>query len=82
MPGFETTDEILNTYFRKFGELVVGGVVKENNDKSGKSRGFGLVEFRNPSSVDQAMRAGHPFWSLEKRTLKKDRLERGMNSFE
>lgn len=38
-----------------------------NKDKDGKSRGFGLVEFRDRAAADQAVLCGHASWSIERR---------------
>lgn len=66
-PGAETSDEDLYSHFAKFGEIVVASVSRLNKEKAGKSRGFGLVEFRHCASADQAIRAGHPIWNIQRR---------------
>jgi len=68
-PGTETDDADLQAYFSQFGEIVVCSVARINKDKSGKSRGFGLVEYAKLSSVDRAFLAGHPSWSVQRRKV-------------
>ena len=62
----ETTDEDLNNY-QQFGEIAVGSVMRTNNSRDGKSRGFGLVEFRNKGSAEAAIASGHPAWHVQER---------------
>ncbi|KAG8195299.1 hypothetical protein JTE90_028446 [Oedothorax gibbosus] len=47
--SWETTQETLQSYFSRFGE-VVDCVVMKNNE-TGRSRGFGFVTFKDPQCV-------------------------------
>ena len=50
--NFDTTDEELEGAFSEFGELVSAIVVKDR--VSGRSRGFGFVEFTDDESAQKA----------------------------
>ena len=63
----ETKDEDLTKYFEQFGEIVVGSVTRANNSRDGKSRGFGLVEFRTKEAAEAALKKGHPTWAVQVR---------------
>lgn len=54
--SWETTQENLQSYFTRFGE-VVDCVVMKNNE-TGRSRGFGFVTFADPANVDIALQNG------------------------
>lgn len=53
--NFDTTDEELEAAFSEFGELVSAMVVKDR--VSGRSRGFGFVEFTDDESAKNAKEA-------------------------
>lgn len=63
----ETKDEDLTKYFEQFGGIVVGSVTRANNSRDGKSRGFGLVEFRTKEAAEAALKKGHPTWDVQVR---------------
>ncbi|MBM3212246.1 RNA-binding protein [Candidatus Poribacteria bacterium] len=67
--SFNTTDEELKGAFSEFGEVVSASVVKDRI--SGRSRGFGFVEFADEESAQKAKEAmnGKP---LKGRDLKVD----------
>ncbi len=50
--NFDTTDEELEGAFSEFGEIVSAVVVKDR--VSGRSRGFGFVEFTDDASAQKA----------------------------
>lgn len=50
--SFSTTDDELNEAFSEFGEVVNASVVKDR--VSGRSRGFGFVEFADEESAQKA----------------------------
>jgi RNA recognition motif-containing protein len=50
--SFDMTDEELRDAFSEFGEIVSAVVVKDRI--SGRSRGFGFVEFSNEESAQNA----------------------------
>ncbi|GFQ70029.1 heterogeneous nuclear ribonucleoprotein 27C [Trichonephila clavata] len=54
--SWETTQEKLQEYFSRFGE-VVDCVVMKNNE-TGKSRGFGFVTFKDVSCVAKVLSSG------------------------
>lgn len=45
-------DSLLREYFSKFGELEKAYVVKDS--KTGKTRGFGFVIYKNEESLEKA----------------------------
>ncbi|CAO1395324.1 unnamed protein product [Diamesa hyperborea] len=51
--SWETTQENLQRYFSRYGE-VIDCVVMKNNE-SGRSRGFGFVTFADPDNVGRAL---------------------------
>lgn len=51
--SWETTQENLQRYFSRYGE-VIDCVVMKNSD-TGRSRGFGFVTFADPDNVDRAL---------------------------
>ena len=53
--SFDTTDEELEEAFSEFGEIVSAVVVKDR--VSGRSRGFGFVEFADEQSAQDAKEA-------------------------
>jgi len=53
--SFDTTDEDLREAFSKFGEIVSAVIVKDR--LSGRSRGFGFVEFSNEANAQSAKEA-------------------------
>ncbi|BHF86015.1 DAZ-associated protein 1 [Sparganum proliferum] len=48
-----TSTEGLSKYFAKFGEIEESIVMMDN--RTGRSRGFGYVKFKEPSAVDQVL---------------------------
>uniref|UniRef100_U5ENC5 Putative rna-binding protein musashi/mrna cleavage and polyadenylation factor i complex n=1 Tax=Corethrella appendiculata TaxID=1370023 RepID=U5ENC5_9DIPT len=54
--SWETTQENLQRYFSRYGE-VIDCVVMKNNE-TGRSRGFGFVTFADPDNVDRALDNG------------------------
>ncbi|GIY75507.1 hypothetical protein CEXT_318551 [Caerostris extrusa] len=46
----DVTENDLKAYFEKFG-VITGCTIHRNRD-TGKSRGFGFVTFKDPSSID------------------------------
>ncbi|XP_065225272.1 heterogeneous nuclear ribonucleoprotein 27C-like isoform X2 [Planococcus citri] len=54
--SWETTQEDLQRYFGRFGEVIDCVVMK--NSESGRSRGFGFVTFADPANVDVVLRSG------------------------
>lgn len=63
--SWETTQENLQNYFSRFGE-VVDCVVMKNNE-TGRSRGFGFVTFADPNNVDNVLHNGPH--ELDSRTI-------------
>ena len=53
--GFDLED--LLKYFSKYGEITDCVVMYDK--VTGRSRGFGFVTFKNPESVDEALREKH-----------------------
>lgn len=51
--NYNTNEESLRNHFSQFGELVDCVIMKES--KTGKSRGFGFVTYKNSSMVDEMM---------------------------
>lgn len=54
---WKTTDDTLREYFEKFGEVVMCTVKTE--PKTGKSKGFGFVRFKNPESQLRVLAQRH-----------------------
>lgn len=54
--SWETTQDNLQNYFSRFGE-VVDCVVMKNNE-TGRSRGFGFVTFADPNNVESVLSNG------------------------
>lgn len=54
--SWETTQETLQRYFSRYGE-VIDCVVMKNNE-SGRSRGFGFVTFADPGNVNHVLQSG------------------------
>jgi RNA-binding protein Musashi len=54
--SWETTQENLQRYFSRYGE-VIDCVVMKNNE-SGRSRGFGFVTFADPGNVNHVLQSG------------------------
>ncbi|XP_076337497.1 uncharacterized protein LOC143239828 isoform X1 [Tachypleus tridentatus] len=74
--SWETTQENLETYFSRFGE-VVDCVVMKNNE-TGRSRGFGFVTFKDPNCVSIVLASGPH--ELDGRTIDPKACNpRGMN---
>jgi len=67
--SFDMTDEELEGAFSEFGEIVSAVVVKDRI--SGRSRGFGFVEFASEESA-QSAKAAMNGKSLKGRALKVD----------
>jgi len=57
--SWETTQESLQAYFEKFGEITE--VTLKTDANTGRSRGFGFVSFADPSSVSQVMSTSSHF---------------------
>jgi cold-inducible RNA-binding protein len=53
--SFNMTDDELKSAFSEFGEVVSASVVKDR--VSGRSRGFGFVEYTNEESAQKAREA-------------------------
>ena len=54
--SWETTQDSLQRYFARYGE-VIDCVVMKNNE-SGRSRGFGFVTFSDPQNVNLVLQNG------------------------
>ena len=54
--SWETTQENLQRYFSRYGEVIDCVVMK--NSESGRSRGFGFVTFSEPSNVGVVLQNG------------------------
>ena len=67
--SFDMSDEDLNEAFSEFGEIVSATVVKDR--VSGRSRGFGFVEFAEEESAQSAKEAMNGK-ELKGRSLKVD----------
>ena len=52
-----TDDNSLRTFFEQFGTVAKAEVVRERD--SGRSRGFGFVEFENDAAADKAIAEGN-----------------------
>jgi len=52
---FDMTDQELEEAFAKFGEIASATIVKDR--ASGRSKGFGFVEFVNDEDADKAREA-------------------------
>merc|ERR1712023_466086 len=55
--SWQTSEEGLANYFKKFGELVDVALMK--NKHTGQPRGFGFVKFRDSSVVDIVLQQDH-----------------------
>ncbi len=67
--SFDTNDEELQTAFAEFGEIVSAIVAKDRD--TGRSRGFGFVEFAEEDSAQKAKEAMNGK-ELQGRSLKVD----------
>jgi len=54
--SWETTQENLQRYFGRYGEVIDCRVVK--NSETGRSRGFGFVTFSDPANVSLVFQNG------------------------
>ncbi|XP_021936639.1 heterogeneous nuclear ribonucleoprotein 27C isoform X5 [Zootermopsis nevadensis] len=54
--SWETTQETLQRYFSRYGEVIDCVVMK--NSESGRSRGFGFVTFSDPANVSLVLQNG------------------------
>lgn len=63
--SWETTQENLQRYFSRYGEIVDCVVMK--NNETGRSRGFGFVTFADPSHITTVLQNGPH--SLDGRTI-------------
>lgn len=54
---WKTTDQTLREYFEKYGEVVMCTV--KTDPKTGKSKGFGFVRFKNPESQLRVLAQRH-----------------------
>ncbi|KAE8738094.1 hypothetical protein FOCC_FOCC016437 [Frankliniella occidentalis] len=54
--SWETTQEALQRYFGRYGEVIDCVVMK--NSESGRSRGFGFVTFSDPANVTHVLQNG------------------------
>jgi len=52
-----TTEDELKTHFNKYGTVVAGQVMMDR--QTGKSRGFGFVEFSASTDIDPILRERH-----------------------
>src|SRR5436190_17406574 len=68
--AWATTDEGLNAAFAPFGKLLSAKVVKDR--ETGRSRGFGFVEFETDAEADKAL-AGMNEKELDGRRLRVDK---------
>lgn len=55
--SWETTQENLQHYFSRYGEIIDCVVMK--NNETGRSRGFGFVSFSDPNNITQVLEDGH-----------------------
>lgn len=55
--NWDTTEEGLVAYFSKYGEVTDHTIMRDTN--TGKSRGFGFLTFKDPSSVDEVIKTDH-----------------------
>jgi len=51
--SYNTDDHKLRSLFESFGEVLSANVIMDK--LSGQSKGFGFVEFQDPSAADQAI---------------------------
>ncbi len=65
--SWNTTDESLRAKFEEFGEVTDAVVIREKD--TGRSRGFGFVEFSNGDDADAATREMHD-QELDGRTIR------------
>jgi RNA recognition motif-containing protein len=84
--NFDTTDEELEQAFSEFGEIVSAVVVKDR--VSGRSRGFGFVEFADDASAQSAKEAmngkeigGRPLRVDEAREQRRERRDSGDSGY-
>lgn len=63
--SWETTQENLQHYFSRYGEIIDCVVMK--NNETGRSRGFGFVSFSDPNNITQVLEDGHH--ELDGRTI-------------
>lgn len=68
--SWETTQETLQRFFQRYGE-VIDCVVMKNNE-SGRSRGFGFVTYKDPLNVNVVLKNGPH--SLDGRSLLKKKM--------
>ncbi|EPS59086.1 hypothetical protein M569_15724, partial [Genlisea aurea] len=59
--SWETTEDILNDHFSKYGTVISSAIAKDRN--SGVPRGFAFVTFSESSSVDRALQESHQILS-------------------
>ncbi|KAJ2654917.1 nuclear localization sequence binding protein, partial [Coemansia sp. RSA 1200] len=69
--AFATTDESLATAFGAFGEVVAARVAMQPN--SGRSRGFGYVDFESADAQQKAMEATD--FEVDGRTVRMDKTD-------
>ncbi|BGP58030.1 hypothetical protein JCM8202_001732 [Rhodotorula sphaerocarpa] len=55
--NWDTTDDTLKMYFEQFGEVTHCTIMRDA--ESGRSRGFGFLTFKEPSSVNAVMAREH-----------------------
>uniref|UniRef100_A0A1D1XQT1 RNA-binding protein 38 n=1 Tax=Anthurium amnicola TaxID=1678845 RepID=A0A1D1XQT1_9ARAE len=56
--AWETTDEELQRYFQRFGEILEAVIITDKN--TGRSKGYGFVTFRDPESARNACEDPNP----------------------
>ncbi|KAK9135235.1 hypothetical protein Syun_014565 [Stephania yunnanensis] len=55
--SWETTEAIINNHFNQYGEVIESVIMKDRS--TGNARGFGFVQFSDPSSADKALKEKH-----------------------
>ncbi|KMZ65114.1 hypothetical protein ZOSMA_339G00100 [Zostera marina] len=55
--AWETTEEVFNKHFEKYGEIIDSIIMKDRN--TGKPRGFGFVTYNDPSVLDEVLKHEH-----------------------
>ena len=55
--SWDTTEEKLKDHFGNFGDVINASVMRDKN--TGKPRGFGFVEFADPSVLDTVLQDKH-----------------------